>query len=368
MRNKRICGIDIGSHKVCVSCAEVLPSGELDLLGVSMLPSQGIKAGRIIDVKKLSACVRGACANLRKNCGVKIKKTYVNIDNLDLKLKSTEDVSLDRKIIHSIEQPFLDKAKFNPTYISALIPAVDTLTQTLKFSGLALEEMVFSGCVQAAVFFKESDSISSKKQILIDIGAGLTKIALFKGNVMCDMKILSLGAQSITEAIARELKVSIDCAEELKIKHGRLDCHGLSGEKIIIKDGSLSKIIFRDSLCKVIALNVEQLLSHIKTILFKFNSQDTEFTEIIVTGGGAALEGLLERIEAMLNRSVKMGFLYQVKDRHIQAQSVLYATSIGLIYFAHKRREHMRTNFGGTRLSPIKNLFNRAYDLYQEYF
>jgi len=95
--------------------------------------------------------------------------------------------------------------------------------------------------------------------------------------------------------------------------------------------------------------------------------KDEEIGELIVSGAGAMLEGFLERAQRILEKPVKMGFLYAVNDSRIQAQSALYATSIGLIHYGFKNKGK-KVSLGGWESFLLKRIANRMKALYREYF
>ncbi|MBU3934001.1 MAG: cell division protein FtsA [Candidatus Omnitrophica bacterium] len=406
-----ICGLDIGAAKLCATCGRLGPSGKIDILASQTVPAQGVKAGRIIDGRKLSACVRDAIERLRKMCGFRIRRVYANIDSPDLRAKACEEkvlfekktrvkkihiarlidscifskLPLNRKVIHTGFRNFIldnrisciypegckaHEVKLNIVIVSALIPAIKDFIKCIRDAGLILGDMVPSGCAQALAFFAGSaEKISEKNDILIDVGSALTKISLLKDKLLKDMAILPQGAQSITENIAVKLKLSFNCAEQLKIKYGRLliSENKFFTQKIIIKDKLINRVVQPRQLYEIIALKVEGLLQEIKRALLKLNYEDENIGQIVITGGGSILEGFLERAEQTLGKPVKMGFLSAVKDNRIQAQSALYATSIGLIHSGFKSRDKLNS-FTGAKFDPFMRVFNQARGLYQEYF
>ncbi len=403
-----ICGLDIGTSKICATCARVGPCGKIDILASQTAPMQGMKAGRITDSKKVSACVREAMEKLRKICGFKVRRVYANIDSPDLRAKLCEkivsfgertelkkshierlvdscissNVSLDRKVIYTGFINFrLDnktdyiypegrcayEVKLNIVIVTVPIPTIKSFINCIRTAGLVLEDIAPSGCAQARSLFRDFKQGSRKNDILIDVGGGLTKIFLLKEKAVKDMAILPQGAQNITEALAVNLKLSFNCAEQLKLNYGRAHYENSSlTQRIIVKDG-LARIIEPRRLCEIIVLKVDGLLQEIKKTLLKLNCEDEKISEIIVTGGGSIMEGFLERAEKALGKPVKMGFLFAVKDSHIQTQSALFATSIGLIQLGLKNRPGKKS-FARVKSSPLIYTLNRARQLYREYF
>ena len=406
MRKDYICGLDIGTSKICATCARVGPCGKIDILGSQTTPTQGMKAGRITDSKKVSACVRETMEKLRKICGFKVRRVYANIDSPDLRAKLCEkivsfgertelkeshierlvdscissNVSLDRKVIYTGFRNFrLDnktdciypeghcayEVKLNIVLVTAPIRTIKSFINCVRTAGLVLEDIAPSGCAQARSLFKDSKQGSRKNDILIDVGGGLTKIFLLKEKAVKDMAILPQGAQNITEALAAGLKLSFNCAEQLKLNYGRAHYENSPlTQRIIVKAG---RIIELRRLSEIIVLKVDGLLQEIKKTLLKLNCEDKKIAEIIITGGGSIMEGFLERAEKVLGKPVKMGFLFAVKDSHIQTQSALFATSIGLIQLGLKNRPGKKS-FARLKSSPLIYTLNRTRQLYREYF
>lgn len=260
------------------------------------------------------------------------------------------------------------EVKLNIVAVSALIPTIKSFIKCIKGVGLILEDMVPSGSAQALALFRDSQPDVERNDILIDVGSGQTKIFLFTDKLVKDLVILPQGAQSITEDIAVKLKLSFDCAEELKTKYGRTHTENkFFSRRIIVRDKLINRIVQPQRLYEIIALKVDYLLQEVKKALSKLTYEDKEVAEIIVTGGGSILEGFLERAEKILGKPVKMGFLSAVKDSHIQAQSALYATSVGLLYFGFKNR-NQKNSFARVEFDPLMSMFNRAHTLYSEYF
>ncbi len=409
MNRDIICGLDIGTFKICLSCGRVEPSGRIDVLANLALPAQGMDAGRIADSKKLSASVREAMDRLRKLSGLKVRRVYANIDSPDLRVKlckgefcfgqKTElkqfhlqqlidscisaNIPLDRKVIQIGFKNFrLDdkedsafpegryayKVNLEIAAISLPIPIIKKFCSCIRDAGLILEDAAPSGCAQAWSLFKNCQPEIKKTVILIDIGAGLIKILLLEDNLAKDIIILPQGARTITEDIAAKIKLSFDCAEQLKLNYGRADyTMGNSTQKIIINDKHTNRIIQPQDLYKIIALRVDCLLQEIKKALLKLNYEREKISEIIITGGGSIMEGFLEKAEEILAKPVKMGFLSGVKDSLIQTQSGLYATSIGLIQLGSNSKLQ-KNSWARLRFNPFSYILKQTRQLHQEYF
>lgn len=401
---KIICGLDIGASKVCATCGIIDSWQAVKILGAQTIPTQGIKDGRVSERSKVAACIREATSKLAKSCGKKISRVYVNIDSPDLRAKVypaelnfsqnteikkshiqrlvaravAEHRLLDRKVIYAGFKNFIlnqqtttnpegqraEQLKLNVVLVSDLIPTVNNLIRCIKDAGLTLEDMVPSSAVQGLGLLGDSE----QKVILIDVGGQLTKIALLEQRLLKGIIIIPQGAQSITEDIASGLKVSVDCAEQLKIKYGQAHVQRQPlKQKIMIKDGSATRIIQLEQLNQIVVAEVNQLLQKINQARIELTRDCPEPLKIIVSGGGAMMEGFLERAEALWQKPVRMGILSAVRDNQIQAQSAVYATSVGLIQLSQWPREKLYLA-SPNRWNPLLRMARRVRRLYDEYF
>lgn len=111
--------------------------------------------------------------------------------------------------------------------------------------------------------------------LVVDIGAGSTKLALVDEGVVRGSHVISMGGQDITLNLARAQGVPFDKAEEIKCRVGMLgDAEG------------------RD-----VATVAELLLSNIMNEAARFvenyeHKYDTKIAKIILVGGGARLKGI----------------------------------------------------------------------------
>ncbi len=116
--------------------------------------------------------------------------------------------------------------------------------------------------------------------LVIDIGAGSTKLILVDDGVVRGSHIVSMGGQDITLSFSRSQAVSFAEAEEVKCRVGML------GEEAGRDVLAVAEIILANIMNEAVhfAENYEQ-------------RYETKISKIILVGGGARLKGL-ERIVA----------------------------------------------------------------------
>lgn len=124
--------------------------------------------------------------------------------------------------------------------------------------------------------------------LVIDIGAGSTKLALVDEGVVRGSHVISSGGQDITLGLSRSQGISFDNAEELKCRVGMVGEY--EGRDVSVVAELLLSSIMNES--ARFAENYE-------------NKHNTKIEKIILVGGGARLKGI-EKIVAQNFRNVRI--------------------------------------------------------------
>lgn len=127
--------------------------------------------------------------------------------------------------------------------------------------------------------------------LVIDIGAGSTKLALFDDGVVRGSHVISVGGQDVTLGLARSQELPFDKAEEVKCRVGMIG----------------------DSEGRDVSVVAELILSNIMNESARFvenyeSKHHTKITKVILVGGGARLKGI-EKIVAQnfSGKSISIG-------------------------------------------------------------
>jgi len=156
--------------------------------------------------------------------------------------------------------------------------------------------------------------------MFIDMGAGITKVALVEQGIIKNAHIISRGSQEITMALSRSLNISIAKAEKMKREIG------LAG---------------RDEESRKVSAIIESTVSYIFTeanrvLLGYQNKNNKTVSRIVLTGGGVLLKGLSEHAKKWLEAEVVFGDSFSKIETPAFLQAVLtdagpeFSVSIGL--------------------------------------
>lgn len=126
-------------------------------------------------------------------------------------------------------------------------------------------------------------------EAIVDVGAGVTNVLVHHNGEPRFVRILLVGGDETTDALASTLSVSKEEAEAVKLDLGR----GV---------GSADAQ-------RVLAQNVERLVDEIRgSIDYYLSQEDSEpLSSVILTGGGSVAPGLAQRLEQTVRVQVRRG-------------------------------------------------------------
>ncbi|MGB8815645.1 MAG: type IV pilus assembly protein PilM [Minisyncoccia bacterium] len=117
-------------------------------------------------------------------------------------------------------------------------------------------------------------------QMIIDIGAGSTKVYIVERGILRSSHIINRGSQDITLAISKSMGISFDEAEKIKRQNGIVSS----------KDNA--------NLIEISSLTVDYIFSEIGRIVLSYEKKyGKKISKIFLTGGGVLLKGLKEKAE-----------------------------------------------------------------------
>ncbi len=158
-------------------------------------------------------------------------------------------------------------------HIGALERVADELS--LELLAVAAEPFAVSRAVLG------SDASSNFTAILIDVGGGTTDIAVVNDGGVEGTKMFGIGGRSYTKTISQGLDISYESAEKLKVN--------LDSDKI--------KPSVKKQIEESIDTTLDVWLSGVDLALSEFDSVDHLPNKILLCGGGASLEKIVDGLK-----------------------------------------------------------------------
>ena len=393
-----ICGLDIGTTKICCVIAEISDSGKLDIIGIGTSPSKGLNKGVVVNIESTVESIRSAVEEAELMGGVQVESAYVGIAGGHIKgfnshgiiaVKNREvtdldkervieaakavAIPMDREVIHVIPQQFiLDhqsgireprgmsgiRLEARIHIITGAVSSAANIVRSVNKAGLDVDDIIVEQLASAeAVLDADERDLGVA---LVDIGGGTADLALFSEDAVKYTSVIAVGGNHITSDLAIGLRTPQVEAEKIKRKHGcAVAAMVKSGELVEIPSmgGREPRVIKRDVLCEIIEPRVEEMFQMIYHDLETSGYLGIIPSGLVITGGAAMLEGMPEVAERVFGLPVRRGNPKGVGGLVDVVNSPQYATAVGLLLFGMKLRRH-----GPPRPLKGRNLFNNVTD------
>jgi cell division protein FtsA len=257
-------------------------------------------------------------------------------------------LSTDREILHAIPQEFsLDHQRGvpNPVGMEGTFLEVDVHVLIASASHLS---NVYKSIAQAGFDIMEpvyglisvGDLVITDEEkelgcLLIDMGGLTTGIAIYSEGSIRYSKELQIGSDFITRDISHSLRTSISTAQSIKEKYGVAMKSILKEDKkfdFTGVDGRAIRASNRSQLVEIIQPRLDQIFVTVEQELRNSNMAEIVTPGgVIITGGGALLEGMVAAAEQALNCSARLGLPNDVEGPEEIISNPTFATAISLL-------------------------------------
>ncbi len=180
--------------------------------------------------------------------------------------------------------------------------------------------------------------------LLIDFGGGSTGFAIYADGTLAALDILAIGGDHVTNDIANAFRTTIQQAETIKINEasalvrpaGEASARvNLPGKSPLVQDRTLS----RNGLDTVVNARMRETIGIIRDSLDERGFLGQLTAGVVITGGGAALQGLDELIHRELGMNVRYGRPTCVDGFEEMPHPESFAAIAGALAYAHRTDE-----------------------------
>ncbi|MED5102066.1 cell division protein FtsA [Niallia circulans] len=383
--NELYVSLDIGTSSIKVIIGEMI-NESLNIIGVGIVPSEGLKKGSIVDIDETVHSIRQAIEQAERMVGMEIKQVVVGVSGNHVNLQTSRGVvavsSENREI--TIEDVIRVKDAAQVVSIPPekeiidiipkqfIVDGLDEITDPRGMIGvrLEMEGTIITGsktilhntlrCVEragleiqdislqplAAGSFALSKDEKDLGVALVDIGGGSTTIAVFENGFLKATSVIPVGGDHITKDLSIGLRTTAEDAEKIKIKYGYAFYDHASEEEVFSVPiiGSDQHQQFNQlEISDIIEARLEEIFELVGHELARLGVYDLP-GGFVLTGGVASTKGILELAQDIFQSRVRIAIPDYIGVREPQ-----YTTAVGLIKFSYKNSKLQ----GGNIHNPV---------------
>ncbi len=368
-------GLDAGSrHTRCVICA--VEEARLRYLGHGEVESLGWSKGRLTDSQALTLCIRAAVQQAEAiahvsvegmvagvggvsvlgfdNCGVYEfgRPRQVTHEYLSYAVERAAKIRLedDRCLLQVFPQDFtLDgragyrnpngatcsRLEANVHVITASTQEHNALVNAVHQAHYSVEETAYEPMAAAYAAIIAEDR--TRGVALVDIGSDSTDIVVYDGEALVLARSLAISADHFTRDVAYGLTVSYEDAEHLKRDYG-CAILGLTGDNSLIElpsaEGRAPREAPRRQLNEILEARAEELFYIVRQALTSVGMEQSLLEGVVLTGGGALLNGMCDMAERVLNAQTRLGLAVGIEDWPEVVDNPAWTVAAGLAMYS----------------------------------
>lgn len=402
-----IVGLDIGTTKVAALVGEVAQDGKLEIIGVGSHPSRGLKRGVVVNIEATVQSIQRAIEEAELMAGCQIHTAYTGIagshirsinsrgivairDNevggadIERVIDAAKAVAIpaDQKILHILPQEFVIdnqegirepigmsgvRLEAEVHIVTGAVSAAQNIIKCVQRCGLEVEDIILEQLASS-----HSVLTDDEKELgicMIDIGGGTTDVAIFTEGAIRHTAVIPIAGDQVTNDIAVALRTPTHNAEEIKVKHACALMHIANGDDSIEVPSVArrpSRLLSKKALAAVVGARYEELFALVHAELRRSGFIDLVTSGIVLTGGAAMVDGVLELAESVFQMPVRIGLPQHVRGLKDVLQNPIYSTGVGLLLYGLQQRYDGKPEI--VLGNSVKGLWSRMKNWFQGNF
>lgn len=400
-RGRIVGAVEIGTGKISVLVGEIARGRALNIIGVGVAPSRGVMKGEVVDYKAASEAAHHALEMAEKKAGARLEEVWlaqtgphldgfyneasVNVKSADntvtqLDIATVCDLAKEKELpsgrtrIHEIRRPFrLDgRTVTDPEHLSGqrlevgywIIHGQESkVSDNIHVVGgyhLEVRELVLASLACGSLLTTPEERVHGA--LVLDVGKGITDYVLYRDGHVYATGTLPVGGEHLTNDLAIGLRVTIQQAELLKLRHGRGTVQTREKSDKVWLNGDMSfgdRQLPKVAIETITAARVQELFEIVRKKLGPKFSPEHCGAGVVLTGGTSRLPGIEEAASRVFGLPARRGEAPSwVKD---DLQDPSFSTVLGIFQFGlrtvHEHYVPARRKSGGL-LGGLSKLFS----------
>jgi cell division protein FtsA len=409
-KERYLVGLDVGTSKITAVVGEHVDDGGLDVIGIGLAEAKGIRRGLVVNLETAVDSIKRAIDEAELTAGIEIDSAYLALSGAHVKgfnsrgvvavagknrEISREDVrrAIDaakavalpsgREILHVLPQDFVvdeqdgignpvgmtgSRLEVNVHIITGNASTTQNVVACVNRAGVAVVDTVLEQLAAA-----ESVLTQDERELgvaLVDIGGGTTDFAIFERGSLWHTGVVAIGGDHFTNDIAVGLRTPVPDAERVKRRSG-CALSLMVGEDETMEVGSVGgrppRVMARRILAEVLQPRAEEVFHLLWDEIQRAGWEKSLHSGIVLTGGGALLDGMAEIAEQIFDLPIRRGYPVGIGGLVDHVNSPAFATAVGIVMYVHKQHqlEAGRPTAGAGALSRVAG---RLRSLFREFF
>jgi len=387
-----IVGLDIGTSKVTALVGEYSPGHPIEVIGIGSHESHGMKKGVVIDIESTVQSIQRAIEEAELMAGnepihavyasisgdhvqcknspgiVPIRDGEVTWADLDRVLEAAKAVAFpaDQRILHALPREYvLDDSQEgirNPVGMNGVRlevhahlvvcaqSAAANISKCVQRCGLQIKHLILSPVASSIAILNDDER--ELGVVMVDIGAGTTDIAVYVQGAIAHTASLPIAGDKVTEDIAYMLRTPMPAAEEIKVRYACALVQLANSEESILVP-SMGKRpprrLPRQLLAQAVQPRYEEILELVQAELRRSGFEPHVRAGMVLTGGAAQMDGVVELAEEMLQMPVRLGHPLHASGSEQVVNNPVHATGIGLLLMGSQIEHPHRPRLSASR-------------------
>ena len=390
-----IVGVDIGTSKVCTLIGQTNRANQIDVLGYGSAPCSGVKKGIIVDIESTAQAIKQATEQAEQMASLSVNSVYVNITgsnvsivnskgladipnnqseinyaDIERVLKSAKDVDVpqDKKIIDIIPYQYIidgydqivdpvgmigSNLEVDCHIVAGSVTSVQNIVRSVEKAGYYVDGIVVEAIAASEVLLTQDEK--ELGVLLLDVGAGITDISIFKGKRLLFYDSIPIGGEHITNDIAIGLKVPYNEADKIKRQYS-LALASLIQNDQEISIASINEIKVRNvkisEVVEIIEARVNEIFSLINETLEKAGVKEKISAGAVICGEGITIyDGCIQLGVDILQMPVRIGV-----PKSANSIKPIYAVVLGIVKYMSgvKHMKNIASNVKNARKKKLK--------------
>ncbi|HEX9886772.1 MAG TPA: cell division protein FtsA [Longimicrobiales bacterium] len=351
MRSNLIAGLDIGTTRTCVVIGELTGDARragLKILGVGQARSGGLRGELVTNIEEATESVRTAVKEAELMAGVTVDRLYTGIAGEHIQARASMGVVAvsgqdiqdsdvdrvhevaravalppDRELVHAIPTEYIvdhqggikDPVGMSGTRLEAEVylvtcssTAAENIRRAVGRAGYRVQELVLEPLASSrAVLTEDEKEVGAA---MVEIGGSTTDLAAFFEGKIRRVAVLPVGGKAVSTDLVKGLSIPLAEANRVKEQYGAAMSRMIDPEENVEIPGPApgqTRHVAREIIAHIIEQRLDEILGLVHDELQQECLIPKLGAGIVITGGTAAMPGLVELAQQVFASPVRLG-------------------------------------------------------------